>query len=172
MPWKRFGFALRDAACAELVTAFERYLASGSCSHPDAVGLVSAVGRGLVEGGREGAWNGKGNRWQDSARTRVPQRPALRNILSGPVGRHRGTRENQPPGTGQRGRCQHRGLVCVLEEIMSPLQLSPVPILALSITADIRDQEGAEHKTFQQTWETMLNLLLPGASIDLKTSCC
>lgn len=126
MPWKRFVFALGDAACAELVTAFERYLASGSCSHPDPVGLVSEWGGGRREGGvgMEKATGGKTQRGRAS-----PQRHGLRDILFGPLGRHRVPRESQPLGTGQRESSPHRGLVCVPEEIASLCSSRPVPSL-------------------------------------------
>lgn len=88
MSWKRFGFAFRDAVCAELVTALERYLASDYRSQPYPLGTVSCVGRGTWGGGwgGRGAWNEKGNRWQDSAWKLVPPpRPStlccLQNIL-------------------------------------------------------------------------------------------
>lgn len=46
--------AFRDAVCAELVTAFERYLASDCRSQPYPLGMVSGVGRGAaLEGGEE-----------------------------------------------------------------------------------------------------------------------
>lgn len=46
--------AFRDAVCAELVTALERYLASDCRSQPYPLGMVSGVGRGAaLEGGEE-----------------------------------------------------------------------------------------------------------------------
>lgn len=205
MHWKRFVFAFRDAVCAELVTALERYLASDYWSQPYPLGMVSCVGRGTWGGGwgGRGAWNEKGNRWQDSAWKPVPppdhpRSAVCRTFCSGRAGDGRPAPrtplpQRSPHGTGTPGQAwkraalgkgeqvsgfrkvpgevfQQNDLICVFKEIMSHLQFSPPPpFLPPAIRADTEDQEGSEHKAFQQTRETMLSLLLPGANIDLKT---
>lgn len=165
MPWTRFVFALGDAACAELVTAFERYLASGSCSHPDPVGLVSEWGGGRREGGLE--W-----KRQQVARPSVAARPpSAAGCGTFCPGRRVGTasRVETPARDGTGESSERRGWSAFPRKSRLLHSSRPVPGSALAVTADTADQEGAERETFQQTWEMMLNLQLPGASIDLKT---